>query len=106
MRFLRTHYRNVETIAALGLTDAETGGSSSHAVRFRDRCAAPQIDDRADVSHGVAWVALPPGVLPELGMQKVCLYASGARPRILEPLLEMLRCEFQTLRPRTDIAAQ
>ena len=49
---------------------------------------------------------VPPGVLPELGMQKVCLYASGARPRILEPLLEMLRCEFQKLRPRTDIAAQ
>jgi len=62
-RFLRTHYRNVETIAALGLTDAETGGLASHAVRFRDGCAAPRIDDRADVSHGVAWVALPPGVL-------------------------------------------
>ena len=40
-RFLRTNYEGVEALAALGLTDAETGGSAYHAVRFRDGCAAP-----------------------------------------------------------------
>ena len=62
-RFLRTNYEGVEALAALGLTDAETGGSAYHAVRFRDGCAAPSLDDLASVSHGVAWLVLPPGVL-------------------------------------------
>ena len=62
-RFLRTNYEGVEALAALGLTDAETGGSAYHAVRFRDGCAAPGLNDLASVSHGVAWITLPPGVL-------------------------------------------
>ncbi|SDE28741.1 transcriptional regulator, LysR family [Salipiger thiooxidans] len=49
---------------------------------------------------------VPNGVLPELGMQKICLYAASARPRIVEPLVEMLRNEFCSLRGRSDLAAQ
>ncbi|MCR8546538.1 LysR family transcriptional regulator [Salipiger sp. P9] len=49
---------------------------------------------------------IPGGVLPDLGMQKICLYASGARPQIVEPLLESLRSEFCALRRRSDMAAE
>ncbi|MBU2962817.1 LysR family transcriptional regulator [Citreicella sp. C3M06] len=49
---------------------------------------------------------IAPGVLPELGAQKICLYASGARSRIVDPLVEMLRAEFGCLRGRGEITAQ
>ncbi len=49
---------------------------------------------------------IPHGVLPDLGMQKVCLYGSGAKPQIIEPLQEMLRSEFCTLRRRPELAAE
>ncbi|GGG63995.1 LysR family transcriptional regulator [Salipiger pallidus] len=49
---------------------------------------------------------VPPGVLPDLGMQKICLYATTARPRIVTPLIDMLRAEFRALGGRTEIAAE
>ncbi|EIE50301.1 LysR family transcriptional regulator [Salipiger aestuarii] len=49
---------------------------------------------------------IPPGILPDLGAQKICLYASAARPRIIDPLLDMLRAEFGILRGRREMAAQ
>lgn len=49
---------------------------------------------------------IPPGILPDLGSQKICLYASAARPRIIDPMLDMLRAEFGTLRGRGEMAAQ
>ncbi len=49
---------------------------------------------------------IPPGELPELGQQKICLYASVARPQIVEPLLDALRAEFGTLRGRRELAAE
>jgi len=48
---------------------------------------------------------IPPGELPELGAQAICLYASSARPQLVEPLLEALRAEFGVLRSRREIAA-
>lgn len=49
---------------------------------------------------------IPVGVLPDLGMQKICLYSSGARPQIVQPLLDMLRSEFCCLGRREEIAAE
>ncbi|MBN9887787.1 LysR family transcriptional regulator [Salipiger abyssi] len=49
---------------------------------------------------------IPVGALPDLGMQKICLYSSGARPQIVQPLLEMLRSEFCCLGRREEIAAE
>jgi len=48
---------------------------------------------------------IPPGELPELGTQAICLYASSARPQLVEPLLGALRAEFGVLRSRREIAA-
>ncbi|MDJ0823062.1 MAG: LysR family transcriptional regulator [Paracoccaceae bacterium] len=45
--------------------------------------------------------------LPELGMQKIILYASGERRQIVEPLLTFLRSEFGALQSNAaDVAAQ
>ncbi|APZ53661.1 LysR family transcriptional regulator [Salipiger abyssi] len=49
---------------------------------------------------------IPIGALPDLGLQKICLYASSARPQIVQPLLEMLRSEFCCLGRREEIAAE
>lgn len=49
---------------------------------------------------------IPSGELPELGTQQICLYASGARPQLVGPLLEALRAEFCTLRGRRELAAE
>ena len=48
---------------------------------------------------------IPMDDLPDLGTQAICLYASSARPHLIEPLLEALRAEFGVLRGRRDIAA-
>ncbi|MCA1286757.1 LysR family transcriptional regulator [Salipiger bermudensis] len=48
---------------------------------------------------------IPRGELPELGKQSICLYASSARPQLIEPLLGALRAEFGVLRGRREIAA-
>ncbi|WP_417719882.1 LysR family transcriptional regulator [Salipiger sp.] len=46
--------------------------------------------------------------LPDLGVQKVNLYAGGARPQIVEPLVQFLRAEFAAQRHgvTSELAAQ
>ncbi len=67
-----------------------------------DLAVTPVLEGHAP-SH---FEMIPPGILPELGSQKIGLYASAARPRIINPLLDMLRGEFGTLRGRREIAAE
>ncbi|HBM62280.1 LysR family transcriptional regulator [Salipiger marinus] len=68
-----------------------------------DLAVTPVLEGHAPAHYDL----IPRGVLPDLGVQKICLYGSAAKPQILAPVLEMLRAEFRALGTRgTEMAAQ
>ena len=55
-----------------------------------DLAVTPMLEGHAPAHFEM----IPPGTLPDLGLQKIALYSGSARPHIVEPLVAFLRSEF------------